>query len=72
MSDYEIFEAALKADLGVEQGDCWSFVRVNPETGFINAVHTGARNLEESEVFIEKIRSNSDGIAPVISSDSWF
>lgn len=72
MSDYEVFEAGLKLNLGSEQGDYWGFVSVNPETGFINAVHTGARNLEESQVFIEKIRSGSDGIAPVISSDSWF
>ena len=54
MSDYEIFEAALKADLGVEQGDCWSFVRVNPETGFINSVHTGVRNLEGVGSFYRK------------------
>jgi IS1 family transposase len=62
----------ISAEIGDNQGDKWSFVCVCPETGFIQTVHTSARNLAEATIFVGKIKENSDGAAPLVMSDSWF
>jgi hypothetical protein len=48
-----------------KQGDIWTFVGVNPDTGFVHTVHSSARNLEEAKVFVGKIKEKSNGVAPV-------
>jgi IS1 family transposase len=68
----EIFMGELSSEVSDNQGDMWSFVCVCPESGFIHTVHTSARNLEEATVFVGKIKENSDGVAPLVMSDSWF
>ena len=55
-----------------EQGDRWTFVAVLPDTGFVHSVHSGQRNLEEAEVFLQAIKQKSDGEAPLFLSDAWF
>ena len=52
-------------------GDRWTFVNVLPRSGFIHTVHHGKRNKEETEQFVQKIKLNSDGAAPLFLSDGW-
>ncbi len=52
-------------------GDRWTFVNVLPRSGFIHTVHHGKRTKEEAEQFVQTIKSNSDGEAPLFLSDGW-
>ncbi len=54
-----------------DRGDRWGFVNVLPDSGFIHTVHNGPRNQEEADKFIGKIKTNSDGEAPLFLSDGW-
>ena len=54
-----------------DRGDRWSFVNVLPESGFIQTVHQGKRTSEEAEQFVNAIKTNSDGEAPLYLSDGW-
>jgi len=53
-------------------GDLWTFVNVLPESSFIHTVHTAKRNEEEADKFIKKVKENSDGQAPLFSSDGFY
>ncbi|SVD12172.1 uncharacterized protein METZ01_LOCUS365026, partial [marine metagenome] len=44
---------------------------VLPESGFIQTVHQGKRTSEEAEQFVNAIKTNSDGEAPLYLSDGW-
>ncbi len=52
-------------------GERWTFVSVLPRSGFIQTVHHGKRTQEEGEQFVQKIKHNSDGEAPLFLSDGW-
>jgi len=54
------------------KGDFWTFVNVLPESSYIQTVHTAKRTEEEANKFIKKIKENSDGYAPLYSSDGFF
>jgi len=43
-----------------------------PRSGYVQAVHIGKRTQEEAQVFLQKIKSCSDGQAPLFLSDAWF
>jgi hypothetical protein len=53
-------------------GDRWTFMGILPESSYVHTVHSGQRNQEEAQIFIEKIKENSDNIAPFFESDGWF
>lgn len=59
-------------EVAENQGDIWTHGAVVPDSGYIAAVHTSDRTLEEAEVFIRKIKARSDGKAPLFVSDCWF
>jgi hypothetical protein len=40
-------------------------------SGFIQTVHHGKRTKEEAVQFVETIKNNSDGEAPLFLSDGW-
>ena len=42
-----------------------------PRSGLIHTVHHGKRNQEEADGFIQKIKANSNGEAPLFLSDGW-
>src|SRR5256885_5550696 len=52
-------------------GDRWTFVNVLPRSGLIHTVHHGKRTKEEAEQFVQTIKKNSDGEAPLFLSDGW-
>ena len=52
-------------------GDRWTFVNVLPRSSFIHTVHHGKRTKEEGQEFVQKIKQNSDGEAPLFLSDGW-
>ncbi len=52
-------------------GDRWTFVNVLPRSGLIHTVHHGKRTKEEAEHFVQTIKRNSDGEAPLFLSDGW-
>jgi IS1 family transposase len=52
-------------------GDRWTFVNVLPRSGLIHTVHHGKRTQEEAEQFVQTIKRNSDGEAPLFLSDGW-
>ena len=54
-----------------DRGDRWTFVNVLPRSGFIQTVHHGKRTKEEGEEFVQTIKQNSDGQAPLFLSDGW-
>lgn len=54
------------------RGDRWTFVAILPESSYIHSVHSSQRNQEEAQVFVEQIKQNSDGSAPLFESDAWF
>ena len=54
-----------------DRGDRWCFVNVLPRSSFIHTVHHGKRNQEETDKFVEKVKSQSDGQAPLFLSDGW-
>ena len=52
-------------------GDRWTFVHVLPRSSFIQTVHHGKRTKEAGWEFVQKIKQNSDGEAPLFLSDGW-
>ena len=52
-------------------GDRWTFVNVLPRSGLIHTVHHGKRTKEEAEHFVQTIKRNSAGEAPLFLSDGW-
>jgi hypothetical protein len=68
----DILAGELDSEVAENQGDIWSFVGVEPESGFVHTVHTGVRDLENATIFIEEIKKKSDGCAPLFHSDGWF
>ena len=52
-------------------GDRWTFVNVLPRSGLMHTVHHGKRTKEEAEQFVQTIKKNSDGEAPLFLSDGW-
>src|SRR6266481_660855 len=52
-------------------GDRWTFVNVLPRSGLIHTVHHGKRTQEEAEQFVQTIKRNRDGEAPLFLSDGW-
>ena len=63
---------ALPNDNSHIVGDLWTFVNVLPESRYINTVHTAKRNEEEANKFIKKVKENSNGQAPLFSSDGFY
>jgi hypothetical protein len=45
---------------------------VIPESSYVHTVHSGQRNQAEATIFVEQIKANSDGQAPLFESDAWF
>jgi len=66
----DLQELALQAQGQI--GDRWTFVAVLPESSFVHTVHTSRRDSDNAQVFVHKIKENSDGKAPLFCSDSWF
>jgi hypothetical protein len=72
-----VFYLKKKKNLRAEEieredvGDRWSFVNVLPRSGFIHTVHHGKRSEEEADQFVQKIKQDSDGRAPLFISDGW-
>lgn len=64
--------AATDDEIADNQGDRWTFVAVLPESSYIHTIHHGERTLEQAEVFVETVKSKSDGQAPYFASDCWF
>jgi IS1 family transposase len=64
--------ANIDEEVTDNQGDMWTFVAVLPGSGFVHTSHTSARNLKEANIFVAKIKANSNGIAPLYHSDCWF
>src|SRR6266404_1683172 len=54
-----------------DMGDRWTFVNVLPRSGLIHTVHHGKRTKEEAEQFVQTIKRNRDGEAPLFLSDGW-
>lgn len=52
-------------------GDRWTFTTVLPRSSYIHVVYHGKRNGESTKTFIEKIKENSDGEAPLFLSDGF-
>jgi len=52
-------------------GDRWTFVHVLPRSSFIQTVPHGKRTKEAGWEFVQKIKQNSDGEAPLFLSDGW-
>ena len=44
---------------------------MRPRSSFIHPVHHGKRTKEAGQIFVEKIKQNSDGEAPLFLSDGW-
>lgn len=72
MTPDDIALGALNPEVAENQGDRWTFTAVNPDSSFVVAAHSGTRTQEEAEVFVQKIKTRSDGNAPLFVSDSWF
>lgn len=53
-------------------GDRWTFTAVIPESSYLHTVHSGQRTKEEAQIFVKKIKENSDEQAPFFESDGWF
>jgi hypothetical protein len=49
-----------KEENSPDLGDRWTFTGVIPESSYLHTVHSGPRTQEEAQVFIEKIKANSD------------
>lgn len=62
----------MNSELNDNQGDRWSFVAVLPDSGFIHTIHHAKRTVEQAELFLGKVKSKSDGVAPLFLSDAWF
>ena len=63
---------ALPNDNSVIVGDLWTFVNVLPDSSYIQTVHTAKRSEVEAAKFIKKVKENSDGQAPLFSSDGFY
>lgn len=61
-----------KQDNSSDLGDRWTFTAVIPESSYLHTVHNGQRTQEQAQVFVEKIKANSDKQAPFFESDGWF
>ncbi|MGL5402541.1 MAG: hypothetical protein ACRC9I_01865 [Acinetobacter sp.] len=72
MTALDVEKGEMDAEVCSNQGDRWSFVAVLPESGFIHTVHSGAHTLVEAQVFVGKIKEQSDQSAPLFHSDGWF
>lgn len=72
MTETDILAGLADAQVAENQGDIWTFVAVLPDSGFIHAVHTGVRNIENATVFVQEIKEKSDECAPLFHSDGWF
>jgi transposase-like protein len=72
LTEMDKLAGELDATIGLNQGDRWTFVAVLPESGFIHTVHSGERSLAEAQVFVGKIKEQSDQSAPLFHSDCWF
>ncbi len=59
-------------EIANNQGDKWTFVAVLPDSGYIHQVLTAERTQEKAIEFVEGIKANSDGQAPLFQSDGWF
>ena len=65
MSPHDEYLTLIDSEFAKNQGDCWTFVAVLPESGFVHATHTSARNLVEVGIFISKIKAKRNQIAPL-------
>lgn len=72
LTEEDLEAAAIDDEVADNQGDRWTFVAVLPESSYIHTTHHGDRTLEQAEVFIETVKSKSDGQAPYFASDCWF
>ena len=61
-----------KQEASPNLGDRWTFTAVIPESSYLHTVYNGQRTKQEAEAFIQKIKVNSDGQAPLFESDGWF
>jgi len=43
-----------------------------PDTSFVHTIHHSKRTVQQAEIFLEKIKKKSDGLAPLFLSDAWF
>lgn len=68
----DILAAQADPEYAANQGDRWTFAAVLPESGFIHTVHSAERTSQQAEIFVNKIKANSDGQAPCATSDCWF
>ena len=64
-----MFTLAEKQENSPDLGDRWTFTGVIPESSYLHTVHSGQRTQEEAQVFVEKIKENSNGQAPFFESD---
>jgi IS1 family transposase len=72
LSDKDLSNALLDAEVAENQGDRWTFVAVLPESSYVHTVHHGERTLKQGEVFIGELKARSDGVPPLFASDCWF
>lgn len=72
LTEEEVKAGEASDDIADNQGDRWTFVATLPDSSFIHTLHHGARNLEEATEFVGRIKSNSNGDAPLFASDDWF
>lgn len=72
LTEAEKSAALTDSEIADNQGDRWGFVATIPDSSFVHTVHNGQRNLEEATKFVGLIKANSDGVAPLFSSDDWF
>ena len=63
---------SIDSKFAENQGDCWTFVAVLPESGFVHTTHTSARNSEQANIFVSKIKAKSNQVVPFFHSDCWF
>lgn len=56
----------------VQRGDRWTFVAVLPRSSFVHTVHSAKRTKAEAKSFLQKVKHQSDGVAPLFLSDAWF
>jgi IS1 family transposase len=64
--------ASERTNNAAEMGDRWTYVAVLPESSDVHTVHSGQRNNEAAEAFIQKVKNHSNGVAPYFESDGWF
>lgn len=65
----EQFTLQEKQEASPNLGDRWTFTAVIPESSYLHTVYNGQRTKQEAEAFIQKIKVNSDGQAPLFESD---